>query len=95
MVGPADYKVSYGGSDAAIVEFKLAKSTSLEKNLRNQTEIYKKASKAISDIKVILCYSVIEIAKVRKIIKKITNSDVIPENIVIIDASPKKSASKV
>lgn len=93
--GPADYKVSYGGSDSTIVEFKLARSTSLEKNLQNQTEIYKKASKAISDIKVVLCYTVTEIAKVKKILKKITGEDAIPENIIIIDASPKKSASKV
>ena len=93
--GPADYKVSFGGSDATIVEFKLARSSSLEKNLQNQTEIYKKASKAISDIKVVLCYTVKEISKVKKILKKITGADSIPENVVIIDASPKKSASKV
>lgn len=93
--GPADYKVSNGGNDATIVEFKLASSTSLERNLQNQTEIYKKASRAISDIKVILCYTVSEITRVKRVIKKITGSDAIPENIVIIDASPKKSASKV
>lgn len=93
--GPADYKVSYGGSDSTIVEFKLGKSSSLEKNLRHQTEIYKKASKSINDIKVILCYTISEITKVKKIIKTITSSDEIPENIVIIDATPKQSASKV
>lgn len=93
--GPADYKVSYGGSDSTIVEFKLARTSSLEKNLNNQTEIYKKASKSISDIKVILCYTISEISKVKKLVKKITGSDHIPENIIIIDASPKKSASKV
>ncbi len=93
--GPADYKVSYGGSDSTIVEFKLAKSTSLEKNLRHQTEIYKKASKSINDIKVILCYTVYEVSNVKRLIKKVTSTDVIPENIVIIDASPKQSASKV
>ena len=77
--GPADYKVSYGGNDSTIVEFKLARSSSLEKNLKNQTEIYKKASKAISDIKVILCYTLADINKVKKTIKKITSSDEIPE----------------
>lgn len=93
--GPADYKVSYGGSDSTIVEFKLARSSSLEKNLLHQTEIYKKASKSINDIKVILCYTSSEITKVKKAVKKITSSDIVPENIVIIDASPKESASKV
>jgi hypothetical protein len=40
--GPADYKVSFGSGDSTIVEFKLGKSSSLKRNLENQTEIYKK-----------------------------------------------------
>jgi hypothetical protein len=32
--GPADYKISYGARDSAIVEFKLASSSSLKRNLR-------------------------------------------------------------
>ena len=91
--GPADYKVSYGSGDSTIVEFKLAKSSSLKKNLQNQTEIYKKASKSISDIKVILCYSKTEVAKVNRIIERIKQKGA--ENIIIIDASPKMSASLV
>jgi ATP-dependent RNA circularization protein (DNA/RNA ligase family) len=59
----------------------------------NQTEIYKKASKSITDIKVILCYTKREVAKVKKILKSIKQEGA--ENIVIIDASPKVSASKV
>lgn len=90
--GPADYKVSFGSRDSTIVEFKLGSSTSLERNLLNQTEIYKKASKSISDIKVILCYKPAEIAKVTRILKKIKQEEV--ENVIVIDASPKISASK-
>lgn len=93
--GPADYKVSLGISDSTIIEFKLGKSSSLEKNLKNQTKIYQKASKSKSDIKVILCYNQKEINKVKKIVNNITGSNTIPENIIIIDASPKDSASKV
>lgn len=91
--GPADYKVSFGSGDSTIIEFKLARSSSLKNNLKNQTEIYKKASKSISDIKVILCYTKSEIAKVDKILKPMGQQGA--ENIVIIDASPKVSASKV
>jgi len=91
--GPADYKVSFGSGDSTIVEFKLGKSTSLKNNLKNQTEIYKKASKSISDIKVILCYTTSEISKVNRILKGM--DQVGAENIVIIDATPKLSASKV
>ena len=91
--GPADYKISYGERDATIVEFKLASSSSLKRNLLNQTEIYKKASKAITDIKVILCYTKEEIAKVRRILKSIKQEGA--ENIVVIDATRKPSASTV
>lgn len=90
--GPADYKVSFGTGDSTIVEFKLGRSTSLKRNLKNQTEIYKKASKSISDIKVILCYNISEINKVKRVLKELKVDD--SENIVIIDASPKTSASK-
>jgi hypothetical protein len=91
--GPADYKVSFGSGDSTIVEFKLGKSSSLKRNIENQTEIYKKASKSINDISVILCYTESEIKKVNKVLKELNLID--PENIVIIDASPKKSASTV
>jgi len=91
--GPADYKISYGDRDSTIVEFKLASSSSLKKNLLNQAEIYKKASKSINDIKVILCYSASEIAKVERVLKSIKQEGA--ENIVIIDATKKISASKV
>ena len=91
--GPADYKVSYGADDSTIVEFKLGKSSSLEKNLANQTDIYKKASKSANDIKVILCYTGSEITSVERVLKKL--GLVNQENVVIIDASPKKSASVV
>lgn len=91
--GPADYKISFGKKDSTIVEFKLGKSSSIRANLLHQTQIYKKASKSISDITAILCYSLQEISKVNKILKELKIADA--DNILIIDASPKKSASKV
>jgi hypothetical protein len=91
--GPADFKISFGSGDSAIVEFKLAKSSSLKKNLLNQTVIYKAASKSARDISVVLCYNTAELRKVDKVLKEI--GKVAHENIIVIDASPKKSASKV
>lgn len=91
--GPADYKISFGSGDSSIVEFKLARSSSLKKNLMNQTDVYKAASKSARDISVILCYTSIEIRKVNKTIKEIGKEN--HENIIIIDATPKNSASKV
>ena len=91
--GPADYKISYGDRDSTIVEFKLGRSSSLEKNLLNQTEIYKKASRSIRDIKVILCYTKTEIEKVARVLKRINLENT--ENVIVIDATRKESASKV
>ncbi|TDK31078.1 hypothetical protein E2F49_10710 [Luteimonas terrae] len=90
--GPADYKISFGQRDSTIVEFKLGSSTSLERNLINQASIYKEASKSINDISVILCYTPAEIAKVKKIMKRLKIEDA--ENVLVIDATPKISASK-
>jgi len=91
--GPADYKVSFGSGDSTIVEFKLAKSSSLKRNLENQTDIYKTASKSANDISVILCYTKSEIRKVENILKEIKKEN--HESIITIDATRKSSASKV
>lgn len=91
--GPADYKVSFGGRDSTIIEFKLGSSSLLKKNLQNQTEIYKKASKSIADIKVILCYTQAEIARVHRALKAIQQENA--ENVIVIDATRKAPASKV
>lgn len=91
--GPADYKVSFGNRDSTIVEFKLGGSSSLKTNLQHQTAIYRKASKSISDIKVILCYTKAEISRVQRTLKDIQQENA--ENVIIIDATPKVSASKV
>ena len=91
--GPADYKISFGERDSTIVEFKLGSSSSLKKNLLNQTSIYKKASKSINDIKVILCYTTSEIATVARVLKSINQQDA--ENVIVIDATKRLSASRV
>ena len=91
--GPADYKISFGDRDSTIVEFKLGSSTTLRNNLLNQTQIYKKASRSISDIKVVLCYTAQEIQKVKRALKAIRQENA--ENIVVINATRKLSASKV
>ncbi|WP_288255147.1 hypothetical protein [uncultured Hydrogenophaga sp.] len=92
--GPVDYKISDGKSNAALVEFKLASNTSLEKNLRNQVAVYQKASNTKRALKVILHFSDSELDKVNRILKSLGlagNPDVI-----LIDASRanKPSASK-
>ncbi|MGO7210268.1 hypothetical protein ACCS75_04080 [Rhizobium ruizarguesonis] len=92
--GPVDYKISRGAKDKSLVEFKLAKNTSLERNLEKQVEIYKAASDAKHGIKAIVFFSRQEELRVKGILKKLKLSD--NKDIVLIDArnDNKPSGSK-
>lgn len=92
--GPSDFKISRGSKDKTIVEYKLASNTQLKRNLEKQVEIYKRASQANKDIKVILYFSQVELEKVNKILNDLNLQG--KENIVLIDAGKdtKVSASK-
>lgn len=91
--GPADFKISRGSKDKTIVEFKLASNPQLRQNLKNQVEIYKKASDAQVGYKVIFYFTDAELRKVQNILDelKLTHD----KNVILIDARKKLSASKV
>jgi len=82
--GPVDFKVSRGSRDKTLVEFKLAKSKSLRRNLQRQAEIYQKASDARKAIKVIIYFTKQERERVDRILKdlKLTGH----RDVVLIDA---------
>lgn len=91
--GPSDFLVSYGSADKSIIEFKLAKNSRLEKNLKNQAEIYADASRATHPpIKVILYFSQKELEKVKVILSRLKLDT--SKEIILIDATHKSSASK-
>lgn len=90
--GPVDAKVSKGKRNANLVEFKLAKNTGLEKNLRNQVKIYEKASDTDRSIKVIMYFNDRELEKVMRILRDLKLDK--REDIILIDATQKVSASK-
>lgn len=90
--GPVDVKISRGKKNANLVEFKLAKNSALEKNLRNQVGIYEKANNTNRSIKAILHFNENELARVTRILKEIGLEG--REDVILIDASPKLSASK-
>lgn len=92
--GPADFKISRGAHDKTIVEFKLAKNKSLERNLAHQAELYQKASDAGHAIKAIVYFSLSEFARVTRILKRLKLTG--HRDIVLIDAEEdsKPSASK-
>lgn len=92
--GPADFKISKGAFDKTLVEFKLASNSQLERNLKNQAEVYQKASDAKRAIKVIVYRSAAEYRKVQRILK--TLDFLTCPDIVLIDARKdnKPSGSK-
>ncbi len=90
--GPVDYKISFG-LDKTLVEFKLASNTHLKDNLQKQLEIYKKASDAQDGYKVIVSFSDNDLARVNDMLDELKMKH--DPNIILIDARPKKSASKV
>lgn len=92
--GPVDFKVSYGAGDKSLIEFKLAKSTGLKRNLEKQVEIYEKANKTRTSVKVVVCYTAADQARATAIIKALGLQD--EESVVLIDARSdnKPSASK-
>lgn len=91
--GPVDFKISRG-RDKTLVEMKLAKNTQLERNLKNQVEIYQSASDAPSAIKAIIYFNAEQLHRVTAILTKLALED--NPDIVLIDARSdnKPSASK-
>lgn len=92
--GPVDFKISMG-LDNTLIEFKLAKSSSLKRNMENQVEVYKKANGTDSAVFVVIAYSAKEVEKTENAIKALGLNNPGTMEVVIIDASPKESASKI
>ncbi|KQV73869.1 hypothetical protein ASC61_01950 [Aeromicrobium sp. Root344] len=92
--GPVDFKVSFGAGDKSLIEFKLASNSALKRNLEKQVEIYEKANKTSQSLKVIICYTKSDEAKVQRVLKELKLTD--NPAIVVIDArnDNKPSASK-
>lgn len=93
--GPVDYKISYGKSNSALVEFKLASNSKLKQNLEKQVEVYKKASDTNRAIKVIMFFTDTEYKKLTKVLDELQLSEC--PDIVLIDvrSENKISASNV
>lgn len=91
--GPVDFKISFGNGDKCIIEFKWASNTKLTENLQFQPEIYAKANGTKNKLCVVLYTSKQELARVEKVLMDIGKTG--DKNIILIDASKKKSASNV
>jgi hypothetical protein len=82
--GPVDFKVSRGSKDKSLVEFKLAKNSKLERNLRNQVAIYEKASRTAKSLKVIFYFTAEEKVKVQRILERLGMEQ--DDSIILVDA---------
>jgi hypothetical protein len=69
--GPVDFKVSYGSGDKSLIEFKLAKSSSLRRNLERQVEVYERANDTRNSLKVIICYTAEDQVKLTRVLAEL------------------------
>ncbi len=92
--GPVDYKISRGAFDKTLIEMKLAKNSSLRRNLEKQLPIYMAASDAKKGIKAIIYFTLEEKIKVDGILKDLGLTG--HKDVVLIDARAdnKPSGSK-
>ena len=84
--GPADFKISNGSNDCTIIEFKLASSSKLKQNLRNQVNAYCKANETYKSIKVIAYFNEKERKRAVKILKELNLMG--NENCILINCQP-------
>ncbi|SFS88474.1 hypothetical protein [Sphingobacterium wenxiniae] len=91
--GAVDFTVSNGSKDKTVIEFKLAKSSSLKRNLQHQVEVYKKANDTNKAVIAILYFNQTEYLNLTKILRELNLDDL--ENIILIDGAQKLSASNV
>lgn len=94
-LGEPDFIASQGRKDKTIVEFKLASSSSLEKNILKQLEKYKEVNKTDKGIWLIVFFTFEEHQKVLDILKKHKLED--DKNYILVDARKdnKITASKI
>lgn len=92
--GPVDFKVSKGAVDKSLIEIKLASNSQLKRNLQNQIEVYEKANGTRTSVKMIVCYTESDVAKVDAVLKELDLRG--EKSIVVIDARAdnKPSGSK-
>ena len=69
--GPADFKVSMGSNDCTIIETKLANSSKLKQNLKNQVDIYCNANNTQKSITLIAYFCKKEKQRVDRVLREL------------------------
>jgi len=85
------------GLDKTLIEFKLAKSSSLERNLAKQVDAYEAANKTKQSVVVVISYTASEHARFQRIVKTLGLDKEDARPLIEIDARAdnKQSASKL
>jgi type I site-specific restriction endonuclease len=94
-LGPADYVLSDEGQLLGVVEAKkLTANLARRSVVENQVKIYEAANQTRSSVKVIVCFTAKDVARVKKILAELKLQK--EESVVVIDACSdnKPSASK-
>lgn len=63
--------MSKGSVDKSLIEIKLASNSQLKRNLQNQVEVYEKANGTRTSVKMIVCYTEADVAKVDAVLKEL------------------------
>lgn len=84
--GPADFKISKGSDDCTIIEFKLASSSKLKQNLKNQVNAYCKVNDTYKSITVIAYFNEKERNRAVAILKELNLLGL--ENCILINCQP-------
>jgi len=89
-----DFKVSKGAIDKSLIEIKLASNSQLKRNLQNQVAVYERANGTRTSVKMIVCFTDADVAKVDAVLKELDLRG--EKSIVVIDARSdnKPSGSK-
>lgn len=95
--GPVDFKMSRGSNEKVVVEVKYSNSSSLYKNYKNQVQAYQKAEKAKKGYYLVIQMNNNEkqVEKLFKLKNTLASEGKSTADIIVIDGTPKKSASKL
>jgi hypothetical protein len=94
-LGKPDFTASNGKKDKTVIEFKLASSSSLKENLKNQLEKYKEVNNTKKGIWIIIFFTLDEEFKLKIILRELGMENM--GNVVVVDArmDNKTPASKI
>ncbi|MBT3236878.1 MAG: hypothetical protein HN353_13065 [Bdellovibrionales bacterium] len=97
-LGPVDFKLSRGSNEKVVIEVKLTSNPKMVADFEKQVEAYKKSESAHRSIYLLILVSDKHLKKVKKLFnyqKQLRLDGVKTADIILVDGTPKKSASNL